>query len=102
MSTGVPTQLAHPGRAVLRFVVAWLVGLGVAWLARTVGLDLTELSGPIVDSVTAGVALVIASLVQWFLTLRGVEEFLARGKARSVLATGVHTEGPRHRLDGGL
>lgn len=89
---GTPTQVAHSGRAVLRFIVAWAVGLGIAFLARTIGLDLTEMSGPIIDGITAGLALVISSAVQWLLTRPRVEAFLARGRARSILATGVHTE----------
>lgn len=90
---GQPTQVAHPGRAVLRFIVAWVVGGAIAWLARTIGLDLTAFGPEIVDAITAGLALLIASAVQWLLTREGVEDFLEG----TPLSTGVDTEGPRHR-----
>ena len=85
---GVPTQTAHPWRAVLRTFVAAGVGVAVAWLVRTLGVDLTVLSQPIIDSLTAAAWAVGTGLVQWVLTRPWAQPVLeAVG-----LGTGVHTE----------
>lgn len=62
------TQEAHPWKAVVRTFVAAGAGVLVAWLARTIGIDLAGLEGPIVDSATAAVWAFITGLVQWLLT----------------------------------
>lgn len=86
---GTPTQVAHPGKAVVRTVVAWAAGFGIAWLARVVGIDLTDLSQPIVDSLTVGVWGIVTSFVQWLLTRPRLLPFWeAIG-----LGTGVEKEG---------
>lgn len=90
VAPGTPTQVAHPWRAVVRTIVAWLVGLAVAALARWIGVDLTDLAPAMVDSLTAVVWAIGTGLVQWVLTRPGVERFLRRYVAG--LATGVHTE----------
>lgn len=90
ITPGTPTQVAHPWRAVLRTFVASGVGVAVAWVARTLGIDLTEFTPAIIDSLTFVVWTGFTVLAQWLLTLPGVEEWLRR--YLPALATGVHTE----------
>lgn len=68
IATGTPTQVAHPWKSVVRTFVAAAVGIGVAWLVRTLGVDLTALSQPIIDSLTTGAWAVATGLAQWLLT----------------------------------
>lgn len=89
-AAGTPTQVAHPWRTVVRMFVVWGVGLLVAWIARTVGVDLTELSEAMADSLTVGVWAVASGAAQWLLTRPWVEALLQRSV--KPLATGVHTE----------
>lgn len=91
---GTPTQIAHPWRAVLRTFIAAAVAVGIAWAARTLGIDLTEWSEGIVDSITTVVAGVALGAVQWLLTRPWVEAFLR--EYVGFLATGVHKEPGRH------
>lgn len=65
---GTPTQVAHPWKAVLRTIIASGVGVAIAWLARTLGIDLTEWSVGIIDSITAAAWAVGTALFQWLLT----------------------------------
>ena len=85
---GTPTQIAHPWRSVLRTFVAAAVGVVLAWLVRVLGVDLTPLSQPIIDSLTAGAWAVGTGLVQWLLTRPGLQP----GLEVIGLGTGVHTE----------
>lgn len=85
---GTPTQTAHPWRSVLRTFVAAGVGVGVAWLVRTLGIDLTALAPAMIDSLTAAAWAAGTGLVQWLLTRAWAQPALeAIG-----LGTGVHTE----------
>lgn len=93
---GTPTQVQHPWRSVVRVLVAWLVGLAVAALARWIGVDLTDLAPAMVDSITVGVWALITAAVQWLLTRPWVEHFLTAHRATRGLATGVHTEAARN------
>lgn len=84
----VSTQEAHPWRAVVRTFVAAAVGVALAWLVRSLGVDLTPLSQPIIDSLTAAAWTVGTGLVQWVLTRPWAQPVLeAIG-----LGTGVHAE----------
>lgn len=74
---GTPTQVAHPWRSVVRTFVAAGVGVAVAWLVRVLGIDLTPLSQPIVDSLTAAAWAVGTGVVQWLLTRPGLQPGLA-------------------------
>ncbi|MEE6273535.1 hypothetical protein V2J56_09270 [Georgenia sp. MJ206] len=65
---GTPTQVAHPWRSVLRTLVAAAVGAVLAWVVRTLGVDLTEWSQGIVDWLTGAAWTVGTGLVQWLLT----------------------------------
>ena len=84
----VSTQEAHPWRSVVRTFVAAAVGVALAWLVRVLGVDLTPLSQPIIDSLTAAAWAVGTGLVQWVLTRPWAQPVLeAIG-----LGTGVHAE----------
>jgi len=88
LTPGPSTQEAHPWRAVVRTFVAAGAGVLLAWLARTIGIDLAGLEGPIVDSATAAVWAFITGLVQWLLTRPNLLPFW-----RSIgLGTGVEKE----------
>lgn len=89
---GTPTQVAHPGRAVLRTVVAAGVSLLVTLAARW-GLDFTAVEAGLVDYVTGVVWTLVTGLVTWFLTLPRVNAWIE--KYAPMLATGVHKEMPR-------
>ena len=85
---GTPTQVAHPGKAVLRTFVAAGVGIVLAWLFRVLGIDLMGLEGAIVDALTAAVWTVVTGLIQWALTRPGLMPFW-----RAIgLGTGVENE----------
>lgn len=71
-----PTQVAHPWKSVLRTFVAAGVGIAVAWIVRTLGVDLAVLSGPIIDSITAAAWAVGTGFVQWLLTRPGLQPAL--------------------------
>ena len=82
------TQEAHPWRSVLRTFVAAGVGVGIAWLIRVLGVDLSPFSQPMIDSLTAAAWAVGTGLVQWVLTRPWAQPVLeAVG-----LGTGVHAE----------
>lgn len=90
---GTPTQVAHPWKSVLRTLVAAGIGVVLAWLLRVLGLDLTGLEQPIVDSITNGAALAFTALFQWLLTRPALMPmWQALG-----LGTGVEDEPPKHR-----
>jgi hypothetical protein len=85
------TQEAHPWRSVVRTFVAAAVGVVLAWLVRVLGVDLTALSQPIIDSLTAAAWAVGTGHVQWVLTRPWAQPALeAVG-----LGTGVHVEQQR-------
>ncbi|GAP78491.1 MULTISPECIES: hypothetical protein [Brachybacterium] len=84
----VSTQEAHPWRSVVRTFVAAAVGVVLAWLVRVLGVDLTPLSQPIIDSLTAAAWVVGTGLVQWLLTRPWAQPVLEV----IGLGTGVHTE----------
>lgn len=65
---GTPTQVAHPGKAIIRTFVASGVGIAVAWLARVLGIDFTELADEIVNFITIAVWGLVLGVVQWLLT----------------------------------
>ena len=95
ITPGTPTQVAHPWKAVVRTLLAYVVGGAVAWLAHTLGIDLTGLEPAIVDSLALGVWTLVTGLVQWLLTRPRLQPFWAA----LGLGTGVEKEAPRHRAE---
>lgn len=88
IATCTPTQVAQPWKTVIRTFVAAAVGIAVAWLVRTLGVDLTALSQPIIDSLTTGAWAVATGLAQWLLTRPRLQSFWAA----IGLGTGVEKE----------
>lgn len=88
IARGIPTQVAHPWKSVARTFVAAGVGITVAWLVRTLGVDLTALSQPIIDSLTTGAWAAATGLAQWLLTRPRLQSFWAA----IGLGTGVEKE----------
>lgn len=89
IAPGTPTQVAHPWRAVVRTFVAAAVGVALAWVARTVGVDITQWEQDITDSVTAAAWAVGTGVVQWALSHPRLQPLL-----RVIgLDTGVDREG---------
>lgn len=66
--TGTPTQVAHPGKAILRTFVASGVGVAVAWIARVIGVDITEFTDEIVNGITVAVWALVLGATQWALS----------------------------------
>ena len=76
-----PTQTQFPLKAVLRTIVAYLVGLGLAWTARQVpGVEstLAQLTQPLIEAITNGVAVALAGFVTWLMSRPRVNEFLTK------------------------
>lgn len=93
---GTPTQVAHPAKAIIRTFVASAVAVVIAWVARVLGVDLTEFDQVIVDGITLAVWAVMLGFVQWLLTRPTLLPFFeAVG-----LGTGVEKEDPWEVVDG--
>lgn len=76
-----PTQTQFPLHAVVRTIVAYLVGLGLTWVGRQVpGVEhlLAQLSQPIIEAVTQGVAVALAGFVTWLMSRPRINEFLTK------------------------
>lgn len=85
---GTPTQVAHPWKSVLRTIVASGIGVVLAWLVRSAGIDLTAFGPEIINSITAGAWAAGTALFQWLLTRPSLMPFW-----RMVgLGTGVEKE----------
>lgn len=76
-----PTQVQFPLKAVLRTVVAYVVGLGLTWAATQipdVAEQLRHLEAPVVEATTNGIAVAIAGFTTWLMTRPKVNAFLVR------------------------
>ena len=76
-----PTQTQFPLKAVLRTIVAYLVGLGLTWVARQVpGVEstLAELTQPLIEAITNGVAVALAGFITWLMARPKVNKFLTK------------------------
>ena len=76
-----PTQTQFPLKAVLRTIVAYLVGLGLTWVARQVpGVEsiLTQLTQPLIEAITNGVAVALAGFITWLMTRPKINTFLTK------------------------
>lgn len=76
-----PTQTQFPLHAVVRTIVAYLVGLGLVWVGRRVtGTEslLAQLSQPIIEAVTQGVVVALAGFVTWLMSRPRINKFLTK------------------------
>lgn len=91
---GVPTQVVHPWRAVIRTLfqaVAGMATMGIIWLAaHSLGVDLSEYGAAMRDSIAYGLWIVATGFYTWLMTRPRVNEVVE--KVAPFLATGVHTE----------
>ena len=70
----VPTQTEFPLKAVLRTIVAYLVGLALTALAGV----LDQLETPLIEAITQAVAIGIAGLITWLMAKPKVNAFLTQ------------------------
>lgn len=87
ITAGTPTQVAHPWRAVLRTILAWIVG--AAAMAPFIYEAITQADVGSATGAAAG-ALAIAGAITRVAALPQVNSFIER--FLPWLATGVHTE----------
>ena len=76
-----PTQTQFPLKAVLRTVVAYLVGLGLTWVARQVpGVEsvLAQLTQPLIEAITNGVAVALAGFITWLMARPKINNLLTK------------------------
>ena len=76
-----PTQLQFPLKAVLRTIVAYLVGLGLTWVARQVpGVEsiLAQLTQPLIEAITNGVAVALAGFITWLMARPKINAILTK------------------------
>lgn len=90
---GLPTQVVHPWRTVVRTVIQHLAGLivaGLIWLLASIGVDVTELGPDLIVSVTVILSLFFSGVAARIMALPQVEDFFA--KYITPFATGVSEE----------
>ena len=76
-----PTQTQFPLKAVLRTIVAYLVGLGLTWVARQVpGVEsiLVQLTQPLIEAITNGVAVALAGFITWLMARPKINAILTK------------------------
>ena len=76
-----PTQTQFPLKAVLRTIVAYLVGLGLTWVARQVpGVEsiLAQLTQPLIEAITNGVAVALAGFFTWLMARPKINAILTK------------------------
>ena len=76
----VPTQTEFPLKAVLRTIVAYLVGLALTALAGVPGVEgvLDQLETPLIEAITQAVAIGISGLITWLMAKPKVNAFLTQ------------------------
>lgn len=90
---GLPTQVVHPWRTVLRTAIQHVSGVivtAVVWLFAGIGIDLSEISSDLVVSVSVLLTLFFSGLVARLMATNAVENFLV--KWLRPVATGVSEE----------
>ena len=80
-----PTQTQFPLKAVLRTIVAYLVGLALTALAGVLvgfmpGVEgvLDQLETPLIEAITQAVAIGVAGLITWLMAKPKVNAFLTQ------------------------
>lgn len=90
---GIPTQVVHPWRTVVRTLIQHLAGLivaGLIWLLAGIGVDVSELGPDLIISVTVLLSLAFSGVAARIMALPQVEEFFV--KYITPFATGVADE----------
>lgn len=90
---GLPTQVVHPWRTVVRTMIQHFAGLivaGLVWLLASIGVDVTTLEADLIISVTVLLTLAFSGAVARIMAHPRVEDFFV--KYVSPLATGVADE----------
>ena len=90
---GLPTQVVHPWRTVIRTLIQHVSGLivaGLIWLLASIGVDVSELGPDLIISVTVLLSLTFSGVAARIMALPQVEDFFAT--YISPFATGVSEE----------
>lgn len=90
---GLPTQVAHPWRTVVRTLIQHVSGLivaGLIWLLASIGVDVSELGPDLIVSLTVVLSLFFSGVAARIMALPQVEDFFA--KYITPFATGVSEE----------
>ena len=77
----VPTQTKFPAKAVIRTVVAYLVGLVIVVLVREVPAVeslLHQLEGPMVDALTNATIVALSGFITWLMSRPKINAFLTK------------------------
>lgn len=85
VNAGVPTQVAHQARTMVRTLIQGAVGAVVAWAASK-GVDV----GQYEEALTGVVWVVVTAFATWVMAQPAVNRFVERWLP--FLATGVHVE----------
>ena len=90
---GLPTQVVHPWRTVVRTLIQHVSGLivaGMIWLLASIGVDVSELGPDLIISVSVLLTLFFSGVAARIMALPQVEDFFA--KYITPFATGVSEE----------
>lgn len=90
---GIPTQVVHPWRTVVRTLIQHVSGLivaGLVWLLASIGVDVSELGPDLIVSVTVLLTLFFSGVATRIMALPRVEDFFA--KYITPFATGISEE----------
>ena len=90
---GLPTQVVHPWRTVIRTLIQHVSGLivaGLIWLLASIGVDVSELGPDLIVSLTVALSLFFSGVAARIMALPQVEDFFA--KYITPFATGVSEE----------
>ena len=90
---GLPTQVVHPWRTVVRTLIQHVSGLivaGLIWLLASIGVDVSELGPDLIISVSVLLTLFFSGVAARVMALPQVEDFFA--KYITPFATGVSEE----------
>lgn len=90
---GLPTQVVHPWRTVIRTLIQHVSGLivaGLIWLLASIGVDVSDLGADLIVSLTVLLTLFFSGVAARIMALPQVEDFFA--KYITPFATGVSEE----------
>lgn len=90
---GLPTQVVHPWRTVVRTLIQHVSGLivaGLIWLLASIGVDVSDMGADLIVSMTVILTLFFSGVAARIMALPKVEDFFA--KYITPFATGVSEE----------